>query len=274
VTFIARLAGVLAVVLAVGVAGLELYTWLPVGERTPPVEVPAGTTRLVLVIHGAGDEDNPLLPAIVTDLEARFAGSPGTAVRYLRWDPESDQRLRAAATARDMGLRLGRQLAARAGLTELHLVAHSVGTFMPDAICEAWRAYAPAPAHIVMVLLDPFQIRGFADWGWGARNHGRCADFALAVINTDDPAPATNRPLAQAWNLDVTADPARAGFDRNGHYWPVRYYRDHLLALQPELARWNHATRPRGAVSAVAGGALPAPAGPQELQESIAQPGL
>jgi hypothetical protein len=269
-----RLATGLVVVLAVLVAGLELYTWLPVGERTPPVDVPAGTTRLVLVIHGAGDEGNPLLPEIVAGLEGRFAGSPGTAVRYLRWDPESDQRLRAAATARDMGLRLGRQLAARSTLTELHLVAHSVGTFMPDAICEAWRAYAPAPARIVMVLLDPFQIRGFVDWTWGARKHGRCADFALAVINTDDPAPATNRPLAQAWNLDVTADPARARFDRNGHYWPVRYYLDHLLPWQPEMAGWTHAGRPRGAVTVVAGGELPVPGGAQELQESIAQPGL
>lgn len=271
---VTRLAAVLAVLVALLVAGLELYTWLPVGERTPAVDLPDGTTRLVLVIHGAGDAGNPLLPAIVAGLEARYAGEPGTAVRYLRWDPESDQRLRAAATARDMGLRLGRQLAGRKGLAEVHLVAHSVGTFMPDAICAAWRAYASKPPHVVMVLLDPFQIRGFVDWTWGARNHGRCADFALAVISTDDPAPATNRPLAQAWNLDVTADPARAGFDRNGHYWPIRYYLDHLLARQPEFAAWTHADRPRGAVTAVAGGGLPAPGGAQELQESIAQPGL
>jgi hypothetical protein len=124
---------------------------------------------------------------------------------------------------------------------------------MPDAICRELRA-SPSPPRITMVLLDPFQISGFVDWGWGARHHGGCADFALAVMNLDDPAPATNRVLRQAFNLDVTADPARAGFDRNGHYWPVRYYLDHLAAEQPAMADWGHEAYPRGDVRVVAGG--------------------
>ena len=104
-----------------------------------------------------------------------------------------------------------------------------------------------------MTLLDPFQIRGFVDWTWGARRHGQCADFTLAVINTDDPAPATNRPLEQAFNLDVTGHPGGAGFKPNGHYWPLRYYLDHLLELQPEIASWSWAVHPRGATRAVTG---------------------
>jgi hypothetical protein len=103
-----------------------------------------------------------------------------------------------------------------------------------------------------MTLLDPFQIRGFVDWTWGAREHGRCADFTLAVINTRDPAPATNRPLARAWNLDVTEHPGRATFDRNGHYWPLQYYRDFLLEQQPEIAGWSHGEKPRGTVRVAA----------------------
>ena len=99
-----------------------------------------------------------------------------------------------------------------------------------------------------MVLLDPFQISGFVDWGWGARHHGACADFALAVINRDDSAPATNRMLANAYNLDVTTVPGRQAFVRDGHDWPIRYFLDHLIELQPEIGEWSHDDRARGAV--------------------------
>jgi hypothetical protein len=238
---------------AVAVAGLEVFTRLPVGDRTPALDLPPAPSTVLLVIHGAGDADNPLMPLIAQRLEGAFAGRAGTAVRYLRWDPESDDRLRAAATARAVGRRVGAGLAALGSVRELQIDAHSVGAFMPDAICRELRA-SPSPPRITMVLLDPFQISGFVDWGWGARHHGGCADFALAVMNLDDPAPATNRVLRQAFNLDVTADPARAGFDRNGHYWPVRYYLDHLAAEQPAMADWGHEAYPRGDVRVVAGG--------------------
>jgi hypothetical protein len=243
---------VLAALLAVAVGGLEVYTRLPVGDRTPALDLPPAPSTVVLVIHGAGDAGNPLMPVITERLEGRFAGRPGTAVRYLRWDPESDDRLRAAATAQAVGRRVGAALAALGSVRELHLVAHSVGAFMPDAICRELRA-SPSPPRITMVLLDPFQISGFVDWSWGARHHGECADFALAVMNLDDPAPATNRVLRQAFNFDVTADPARAGFDRNGHYWPVRYYLDHLADAQPDMAGWSHVSLPRGGVGSAAG---------------------
>jgi len=74
-----------------------------------------------------------------------------------------------------------------------------------------------------MVFVDPFQIYGFLDWTHGARNHGQCADSAYAIINTDDLAPSTNRPLENATNIDVTNDPRRKGFGRNGHYWALGY---------------------------------------------------
>jgi hypothetical protein len=243
---------VLAVVVVATIAALEVYTRLPVGERTPDLALPPSPSTGVLVIHGAGDADNPLMPVIAERLEGAFRDRPDAVVRYLRWDPESDDRLRAAATARAVGRRVGARLAALGSLRELHLVAHSVGTFMPDAICEVLRA-APSPPRVTMVLLDPFQISGFVDWSWGARHHGECADFALAVMNLDDPAPATNRPLRQAYNLDVTGDPDRAGFPRNGHYWPLQYYLDHLAARQADMVSLGHADLPRGALRDAAG---------------------
>jgi hypothetical protein len=238
-----------ALLLAVG--AMEIYARQPVSAPTPALDLTPGVSTLVLVIHGSGDADSPLLAEIVAGLNARYRDVPDAVVRFVRWSPASDQRLRAAATAQAIGSRLGAMLAGVSTLRELHLIAHSSGTFMPDAICTAWRAARVQPARITMVLLDPFQIRGFVDWTWGARQHGRCADFTLAVINTDDPAPSTNRPLAQAFNLDVTADPERAKFTRNGHYWPVQFYRDHLVVQEPGIGLRTHAAEPRGAVRPV-----------------------
>lgn len=244
----------LGLALVAGLAVMEIYTRVPVGERLPALDLTPGATAVVLVIHGAGDADDPLVPDLLRGLEAAFGHRSDVAVRYLRWSPESDQRLRAAATAQAVGARVGEALAGLPAVRDLHLVAHSVGAFMPDAICRAYRRQAARPARVTMVLLDPFQIGGFLDWGWGARHHGECADFALAVINTEDPAPATNRPLANTFNLDVTGDPARERFERNGHYWPIRYYLDHLLVEQPALAARSHAEWPRGAVRRASGG--------------------
>lgn len=243
-----RILAGLAVVVALVAGAMEVYSRQPVARDTPVLDLPTGVRTLVLVIHGSADADNPLLAEIVAALADRYRDAPGAAVRFVRWAPESDQRLRAVATAEVVGRQLGTELAGLGSLGDLQLIAHSSGTFMPDAICSAFRAAREGPARITMTLLDPFQIRGFVDWSYGAREHGRCADFTLAVINTDDPAPATNVPLERAFNLDVTAHPGRAGFDRNGHYWPVKYYRDHLLQLQPEIAGWTHDDRPRGAV--------------------------
>jgi len=243
-----RILAVMAGIIVLAVGAMEVYTRQPVGNPTPGLDLPAGASTVVLVIHGSADADNPLLAEIVAGLADRYRDVPGAAVRFVRWAPESDVRLRAAATAQAVGARLGDLLARRGTVRELHLVAHSSGTFMPDAICTAFRAGSGAPVRIAMTLLDPFQIRGFVDWTYGAREHGGCADFTLAVINSDDPAPATNVPLARAFNLDVTAHPGRAGFDRNGHYWPLKYYRDYLLQQQPEIASWSYADHPRAAL--------------------------
>ncbi len=243
--------GVLALALAV-IAGLEIYTRTPVRVIPPDLTLPAGTRALTLVFHGSVDGDNPQFPALVASLQDAAPGADAQ-LRFVRWDPPSDLRLRAAATARSLGRQLGPVVAGLPELATLRLIAHSSGSFVPDSLCEAYRVAAARPARVEMVLLDAFQIRGFVDWQYGARHHGRCADFALAIFNTDDPAPATNRPLRNAHNLDVTDHPGRAGYDRNGHYWPVQFFLEAGAAIIKTLPGRSHDQHPRGSVVTIPG---------------------
>lgn len=243
----------LPLLFAAAVLVMETYTRQPldVPSATLLPPMPADARRVVLVAHGSVDGDNPQFPEIIGRLESHYTavGETNVAVRYLRWSPWSDDRLRAVATAERLGRELGPLLARMAALEELVLVVHSSGAYIADALCESYRQAAlPARARVTMVFLDPFQLRGFIDFRHGRRNHGRCADFALAVINTDDPAPATNTPLALAWNLDVTAHPGRAAMTRNGHYWPLQYYRDFLPGLEREPLVLAHERFARGEV--------------------------
>lgn len=241
------LTAVILVGLLIVGAGLEIYTRLPNVDRLPVLDMPPDAQVVALVIHGSYDGNDPLLPEIVFALGKRYAAEPAAVVRLIRWAPASDDRLRAAANARVIGAALGEQLARVKSLRELRLVAHSVGAAMPDAICASYRAHSSRPARVEMEFLDPFQIAGFFDWSWGSRHYGECADFALSVLNTDDNAPATNRPLQNAFNIDVTAHPGRVAFTAGGHRWPLAYYRD-FMARSPGPAARSHELEPRGTV--------------------------
>ncbi|MCC5795333.1 MAG: hypothetical protein JJT85_11450 [Chromatiales bacterium] len=254
---VSRLLSALLLCCAVTVIALELLARSPQAAPAPELALPAGISRLVLVVHGSQDSDNPQFPAIVERL-AQGTG-PDTIVRYVDWSPWSDLRLRAGATASRIGAGLGARLAAeQPGLGEVLLVMHSAGAWMGDALCEQLRVKALQPVRVDMVFLDAFQIRGFTDWSNGSRHHGRCADFALSLLNTDDPAPATNWPLRQAFNVDVTAHPGRAGFERNGHYWPVEYFLRFMTQAEWLQAEFSHEELPRGEM-------IMAPAGPPTL---------
>jgi hypothetical protein len=247
---------VLAALALVAIGGMELYTRTPQSVITPDLQLSASTTRLVIVVHGSMDAANPQFAVLLERLRNRYAADAGTQVRFLRWEPWANVRLRAAASARLLGEGLGMELAALPALADLQLIVHSSGAYVADTLCESYRQNAATPARIEMVFLDAFQIDGFVDWSHGARTHGRCADFAMAIFNTDDPAPATNRPLQHAYNLDVTGLPVPTGFSGNGHDWPVEYYLEALLhpELLPQIP--DHATYPRGQV--VKASALPA----------------
>ena len=241
-----RLAMMLAGVVLTVLLGLEVYTRTADDFAIRPVGLPADTQVAVLIFHGSQDGDDPLLESIRNRFVELLGAGNGVAVVNYNWSPVSDHRLRATANGARLGESLGRELAGLSDLRELRLVAHSAGAAIPDALCAAYRQAGTGRARVEMTFLDPFGISGFVDWNYGARNHGRCADYAVVYINTDDPAPATNTWLQQAYNIDVTAAEGRDRFTRNGHYWPLQYF---LNVMDRDVRRTSdasHTENPRG----------------------------
>ncbi len=232
--------------LLVAAAGLEINARFPPSFVVTPIDPPADARVLVLLLHGSGGREEPALIGLEQRFTRLAAGRTDVAVMRYIWSPHSDARLRARVNGRRVGEALGRAIAARPGLRVVHLVGHSAGAYPVQAFCEAYRSAAPIPARIVTTFLDPIGFDGAFNPRWGAGVLGHCADYAEAIINTDDPVPATNSPLTQAWNVDVTA--ARGDQPIDGHRWPVDFYAAQLDVPDIEAAGYNHATRPRGGV--------------------------
>jgi len=236
--------------LAIGglLVALEAYTRWPSDAPAAPLVVAPGTRELVVLVHGSFGRDEPGMRALEQRFRELAAARPGLQIVRYGWSPASDNMLRARPRGLAIGAELGARLAAAPQLVRLHLVAHSAGAYLLDPLCEAWRAARGGSAtgagadgsqaatvalpmpQVRMTFLDPIGLRGLFERGWGARELGRCADVAVAYVNTDDAAPATDRPLRHARTIDVTAARAAGGHRGDGHRWPIEYYRQRLSA--------------------------------------------
>ncbi|MGI9329768.1 MAG: hypothetical protein ACR2QB_03550 [Gammaproteobacteria bacterium] len=232
-------------IIVAALAAVEIYTRLPTGLAEPLNLKPDETRQVVLIFHGSLAGGDPILDDIANRFVELAALDSGTVVVNYRWDDGADQRLRAAASGRRLGTALGTELGSLPKLESVRIITHSVGAFVADALCESLREKRSTP-WIEMTFLDPFGILGFIDWRFGVRNHGHCADFAVAFINRDDATAASNSPLAQAYNRDVTASPRRELFLRSGHYWPLRYYADFIDLAEVTPGIRTHDDYPRG----------------------------
>jgi hypothetical protein len=231
-----------------GTVAFDLYARAPADFAVTPLGLEPTTRSVVLLFHGSRGRDEPALIALERRMRELAGGSPAPAVVRYIWSPWSDARFRAGANGAHVGQALGAELATLPGLRSVHLVGHSAGAYPLEPLCEALRAEASHPVRVEMTYLDPIGFKGTVDTGWGARSFGACADYAEAFINTDDPVPATNAPLARAWNVDVTGVSSPLRTPGDGHRWPVRFYRDHIGAADIDGTAHSHDERPRGAV--------------------------
>lgn len=245
-----------AAALVAAVVAFDAYSRADAEFDLPAPEIDPATRTLVLLVHGSGGREEPTLMALERRARELLADRDGvTVLRYI-WSPYSDARFRASANGQRAGTLLGAALARLPALAGVHVIVHSAGAYLPEAMCAELRRAAGRPVRVDMTFLDPIGFRGVLDTGWGVRNYGACADYAEAIINTDDPVPATNSPLQQAWNVDVTAAGKASGFTGGGHRWPVQYYLENVTAAELLPGAHSHAERPRGGV-VQAGHALP-----------------
>jgi hypothetical protein len=259
---------------------MEFYCRKPDEFKVRTLSLPSETEMAVLLFHGARDHLNPEVSAIATKFTKLLITRSNTEVINYDWSFAANNRLRASANAIEVGKILGRELAMMDQLKHLRIIAHSGGAFVPDELCRTYRN-AGGMAYIEITFLDPFGLRGFLDRGFGVRSHGSCADFALSIVNTDDPAPTTNSILKNAWNLDVTGLPRPTDFiyrkdlrtvdtdfwlgvgetlddvkrnlnnpeqQHNGHYWPPYYFLTILDEKMAQPAERQHQQFPRGSV--------------------------
>ena len=263
------------------VIAMEAYTRTPDKLIIKPLELPRNTKEAVLLFHGAKDELNPEIAAIANKYTKLVYDRKTTKVLNYDWSSGANNRLRAGTNAMEFGRALGEELAKLKELQHIRIIAHSASGFIPDELCRTYKDLG-GTAHIETTFLDAFGLRGLLDSSFGARNHGSCPDFSANIVNTDDPAPTTNKFFKNAWNLDVTGlkrpqefiyrtDPRTAKEDiwlgvgeamddvkrklnnpeqqHNGHYWPPYYFLTVMdeHATQPE--KRDHKEFPRGTVS-------------------------
>ena len=236
----------IASLLLVAALGLEIYTRWPSSAHADSLNLPADTSYAVLLFHGTGGKNEPLLLEVAERFQEEIADQPGVVVRHYVWSPWSDNRLRAGVHGRQIGQQLGEELAELKNLQHIRVISHSAGAYLLTPLCEAYKAGVLTPAHLEMTYLDSMGIRGGWDYYYGYRHYGECADFSATVFNSDETVPGTNAPLEQSYSVDVTAAATRSGI--NGHLWPIEYFINTLTADEMAPGLRSHEQLPRGFV--------------------------
>jgi len=182
---------------------------------------PQGDTShsLMLIIHGpeASPEDWPL--DLQNAVEARLSPEDRQAwdiVRY-GWEEYADNSYTAPGAGSALGRQIGAMLAGEDyDYTQIHFVAHGVGSFVAHEAAATYKDSAAAPARIYITYLDPLSTGNMlTDSG---------ADFSESYLNSDDPAPWTGTALAHSHTFDVTRFIMRDLGTAAGHLWPINYY--------------------------------------------------
>eukprot|EP00457_Paulinella_chromatophora_P014080 gb/GEZN01014458.1/.p1 GENE.gb/GEZN01014458.1/~~gb/GEZN01014458.1/.p1 ORF type:complete len:295 (+),score=20.52 gb/GEZN01014458.1/:41-886(+) len=215
----------------------------------------AAPTDLVLMLHGAKGK---LWPARLTQQMKQVCAQQTTCcasnlvVFSYRWADLCGNYMRTAANAQELGRAIGRALLqhcwssatdsmSKVTLIKLHLISHSAGAFVADAVARSLVTQAVS-LRIVATFLDPFCLRGLFDFGFGRRHFGKYDIVGSTSLRVEhfycrnNGVPSTGSPLWHAhFIMDVTDVPERerwmpcdADVPTTGqtrfHWWPVDFY--------------------------------------------------
>ena len=241
----------LVVTFTAAALGTDYYARREVPLDMEPLKVDSDVQNLVIIVHGRGDSADDWPRDLKQRLTSLVKDTHNWQIIAYDWYPHALSSLRSAANGTVIGRQLGKKLASLDHLTQIHLIGHSVGSFLIDELCRSYKAHASNPAHVHMTFLDPFCMQGTIHWKYGMVHFGEKGDFTEAFINTDDPVPTTNAPLHHAYNYDVTQTAGRESFEGELHWWPVEYYIGHLDSDHLIGNGLTHAKLPRGEVTSV-----------------------
>ncbi|MCX5902493.1 MAG: hypothetical protein NTV89_03275 [Proteobacteria bacterium] len=177
---------------------------------------------LLLVVHGSGNTAADWPADLVAKVKTVIPQAGRWDIVAYDWSTYAEDKLSAADAGIEIGTAIGATLSSSSyNYERIQFVAHSVGSFVIQAACDAYRAHVSHATRIHLTFLDPFTGRGLLDWTYGTKRFGEGADFAEAYINTSDPAPSTNGMLRNAHNFDVTGEAPATLTGRDLHWWPV-----------------------------------------------------
>lgn len=235
--------------LLLALLGMVVYTRVPSAAIGTELGLDPETEYAVILLHGVGGEEEPMLLKITDRFREGLSDSPATQVVHHVWAPWSDSRMRSGAHGIELAKQMGEELAALPNLRHIRLIVHSAGARFPDPLCETYKPLAVSPAHIEATFIDGMGVRGFLDFNYGYRNFGKCVDFASAYYTNDADVPATNEPLDHAYNTDVSDAPGRVISRLDAHHWPLGYFLNRIDASEVRPGLRNHVELPRGGIT-------------------------
>ncbi len=202
-----------------------------------PTSVPSkssGATKLVLVTHGwEPGLTEPASPQWVSDMcndiQANVS-SDWQVVPYFwvdsAWTLEPQKALN---NAQIIGAQLGQQIAGM-GFQQVHLIAHSAGSGLIQAIADQLKS-SPNPPQVQLTFLDPYLGIFLQE----QNNYGNNADWSDCYFVEDGTGGFTGSYLNHAFNVDVSwVDPAHTAAPYIGlgggevalssHGYPIDFY--------------------------------------------------
>jgi len=198
-----------------------------------------GNPGLLLIAHGNGNSAAGWPARLIRVIRARHPDTAGWDLYAYDWEEEALHVL----TASRSGTRIGRDLAryyVEHGdpYDVIHLIGQSLGAFLVQGFIDEYRDLGGAAA-IQVTFLDPFLISGVLGFGHGVRRFGEGSDYAEDYFVRDDPMPGTNRPLRNAFNveLDARVPPALRESFRGPHWYAVEFYMQSVGDSGPGFAR-------------------------------------
>jgi len=140
----------------------------------PPIE--EGKTSLVLIVHGLGDSPELWPEEMKNAIESRMGNNPKWQIATYDWSEHSKNFLTASTNGLEIGSQLGEELAAR-DYDAIHMISHSVGSFLINGAARSYLTLSESPAYIHMTFLDPFTLHGVVGIFYGVRYFGLGSDF-------------------------------------------------------------------------------------------------